>query len=87
MAYVKATDRIVLANGDVMTLGEAIAAKRVTLEARSHWTRNTDILREVITYCAWEGSEGFPVRKTLYLSRTGQHVSIAQKVSRPDVVE
>lgn len=28
MAYVKATDRIVLANGDVMTLGEAIAAKR-----------------------------------------------------------
>jgi len=55
MKYVKATDRVRLANGDIMTLGEAIDAGRVTLEARTHWTRDADVPREITTYGAWEG--------------------------------
>lgn len=69
MAKTRAKDRIRLANGDVMTLGEAIANGRVVLVALDSWTRNTDVPRKVTRYYAREGDELWDINQKLYESR------------------
>lgn len=69
MAKTRACDRIRLANGDVMTLGEAIGKNRVTLVAVEAWTRNTDIPHKVTRYYAREGDELWDINQKLYESR------------------
>lgn len=50
----KATDRIVLSSGEVVTLRDAIDRGLVVLGTAENWTRNTDIPRKVITHIARE---------------------------------
>lgn len=67
MAKIKASTRIELSTGEVMTLAEALDSGRLRLRQGVNGKTGNP------TYTAWDDKNGvgWDVGKTLYLSRTG----------------
>jgi hypothetical protein len=69
----KAKDRIKLANGDIMTLTEALDSNRLYLFKSEHKSRAANSMKIVTTYryYAREGDGLWDINKTFYESRMG----------------
>lgn len=69
MRCTKASDRILMPTGGVMTLGEALDQGTLKLQASLQRSRNS---RVKVVLTAWDGELGWPIGRMLYVSRASE---------------